>query len=105
MRWLQYDNYASGHIAYIGSAPRLAEDVASLVPVFPSRHSRESALWRPVIPQTDWTPFFGVTVFTHPRFFLHRAKFRRPRISPTRQQKAPVKDEGFCFQANPAVRA
>ena len=34
MRWLQYDNYTSGHIAHIGSAP-VAEDVASLVPVFP----------------------------------------------------------------------
>ena len=35
MRWLQYDNYTSGHIAHIGSAPRLAEDVANLVSVSP----------------------------------------------------------------------
>jgi len=40
------------HVCYIGSAPRLAEDVAPQVPV-PSRHPRESALGRSVIPRTS----------------------------------------------------
>jgi len=40
------------------AAPRLAEDVVSSVPVFPPGTCAETR-WRPVFPQTDWTPFFG----------------------------------------------
>jgi hypothetical protein len=60
--------YASGHIA---STPRLAERCGLLkCRCFPSRHAREKrASGVRSVPQIDWTPFFGGTVFTPPRFF------------------------------------
>ena len=53
--------------------PRLAEDVANLVPVFPSRHSRESAFGVQSFPKLIGRHFFGVTVFTHQRSSVNDA--------------------------------
>jgi len=45
------------HIAFIGSAPRLAEDVIRSCRL-PSRHAREKTrFWRPTT-RSGWAPFF-----------------------------------------------
>jgi len=47
----------ASHIAFIGSAPRLAEDVVRSCRL-PSRHARETTrFWRPTT-RSGWAPFF-----------------------------------------------
>jgi len=59
----------SGHIEHIGSAPRLAEDVAAEVPDFPPGTRAKALLASSCVPNVTGRLFFGVTVLTPSRFF------------------------------------
>jgi hypothetical protein len=56
--------------SYIGSDPRLTEDVAAFVPVFPpGTRVEKKRSWRPISPKLSGRPFFGVTMSAPSRFF------------------------------------